>query len=88
MTTTTAPSASPRDALELFVSELPQTIAAVSTTQDRALRDVAARVSGARRVFVVAAGRSGLALRMTATRLMPLGLQVHVVGDVTAPSIA
>ncbi|GAA3628319.1 SIS domain-containing protein [Kineosporia mesophila] len=39
------------------------------------------------RVFVHGAGRSGLALRMTAMRLMHLGLVVHVVGEVTAPAI-
>lgn len=48
---------------------------------------LAANVTGANRVFVVGAGRSGLALRMTAMRLMHLGLTVHVVGDVTAPAI-
>ena len=41
----------------------------------------------ARRVFVHGAGRSGLALRMTAMRLMHLGLQVHVVGETTTPAI-
>lgn len=41
----------------------------------------------ARRVFLLGAGRSGLALRMTAMRLMHLGLTAHVVGDATAPAI-
>ncbi|TCK66171.1 6-phospho-3-hexuloisomerase [Curtobacterium sp. PhB136] len=44
-------------------------------------------VEGADRVFVHGAGRSGLALRMTAMRLMHLGLDVHVVGEVTTPAI-
>ncbi|HSP76520.1 MAG TPA: 6-phospho-3-hexuloisomerase [Cryobacterium sp.] len=48
----------------------------------------AAALRGARRVFVLGAGRSGLALRMTAMRLMHLGLDVHVVGEVTTPAIA
>ena len=39
------------------------------------------------RVFVHGAGRSGLALRMTAMRLMHLGRVVHVVGEVTTPAI-
>jgi 6-phospho-3-hexuloisomerase len=52
-----------------------------------ALDAVATRLSGADRVFVLGAGRSGLALRMTAMRLMHLGLSVHVVGDVTTPAI-
>jgi 6-phospho-3-hexuloisomerase len=39
------------------------------------------------RVFVLGSGRSGLALRMLAMRLMHLGLHVHIVGDVTTPAI-
>ncbi len=52
------------------------------------LDEAAAALQGARRVFVLGAGRSGLALRMTAMRLMHLGLDVHVVGEVTTPAIA
>lgn len=44
-------------------------------------------VARSQRVFVLGAGRSGLALRMTAMRLMHLGLDVHVIGEVTAPAI-
>ncbi len=44
-------------------------------------------LTGAERIFVLGAGRSGLALRMTAMRLMHLGLDVHVVGDTTTPAI-
>jgi len=66
----------------------------------RELGDLAARVDDivaeraidlldrAHRVFVHGAGRSGLALRMTAMRLMHLGREVHVVGEVTTPAIA
>jgi 6-phospho-3-hexuloisomerase len=46
------------------------------------------QIAQARRVFVHGAGRSGLALRMTAMRLMHLGLEVHVVGETTTPAIA
>lgn len=42
----------------------------------------------ARRVFVVALGRSGLIVRMFAMRLMQIGLEAHVVGDSTTPAIA
>lgn len=48
----------------------------------------AAALGEAARVFVLGAGRSGIALRMTAMRLMHLGLEVHVVGDATTPAIA
>lgn len=46
------------------------------------------RLQNARRIFVIGAGRSGLALRMSAMRLMHLGFDVHVVGEVTAPAIS
>ena len=39
------------------------------------------------RIFVAGEGRSGLAIQMAAMRLMHLGLEVHVVGEVTAPAI-
>lgn len=52
-----------------------------------ALDAVADSIATASRIFVFGAGRSGLALRMTAMRLMHLGLQVHVVGEVTTPAI-
>lgn len=39
------------------------------------------------RIFLVAAGRSGFALRSAAMRLMHLGLTVYFVGDTTTPAI-
>jgi 6-phospho-3-hexuloisomerase len=39
------------------------------------------------RIFLVAAGRSGFALRAAAMRLMHLGLNVFFVGDTTTPAI-
>lgn len=74
-------------ALDLVIGELDDLVVAVTTadasTTDRALDLLA----DARRIFVHGAGRSGLALRMTAMRLMHLGLDVHVVGEVTTPAI-
>jgi 6-phospho-3-hexuloisomerase len=51
------------------------------------LEALAEAIVGAERIFVLGAGRSGLALQMTAMRLMHLGFVVHVVGEVTAPAI-
>lgn len=70
-------------ALELIVRETDALAARVSGDTGAAL-DL---LEGADRVFVHGAGRSGLALRMTAMRLMHLGLDVHVVGEVTTPAI-
>lgn len=40
----------------------------------------------AKRIFLMGAGRSGLEARAFAMRLMHLGFNVHVVGEVTAPT--
>jgi 6-phospho-3-hexuloisomerase len=45
------------------------------------------RLQQAQRIFVVGAGRTGLALKATAMRLMHLGLAVFVVGETTTPAI-
>ena len=81
-------------ALELVADEVDAAVSAVldadagdddASGQLDAFADL---VDDAERVFVHGAGRSGLALRMTAMRLMHLGLEVHVVGEVTTPAIA
>lgn len=68
--------------------ELDSVITAVVHEDPVALAVLADLIAEAPRVFVLGAGRSGLALKMTAMRLMHLGLDVHVVGEVTAPAIA
>jgi 6-phospho-3-hexuloisomerase len=72
------------DALLLIRGELD---ALIARTAEQDLEAFTALVAGADRVFVHGAGRSGIALRMTAMRLMHLGLVVHVVGDATTPAI-
>ena len=76
------------ESLDLITSEVTDLVSTIVTEANPSLDDVAARLGAAGRVFVLGAGRSGLALRMTAMRLMHLGLDVHVVGDVTTPAIA
>jgi len=80
-TTTTA------DALGLIGDELQDLITAVRGADQAPFERALDLLSSAERVFVHGAGRSGLALRMTAMRLMHLGLDVHVVGEVTTPAI-
>lgn len=84
---TDADPLSPAACVALIADELLGALDAVGRTSAAGLSDVADAVAGGRRVFVHGAGRSGLALRMTAMRLMHLGLDVAVVGDVTAPAI-
>jgi len=52
------------------------------------LEDFADAILSAERVFLAGAGRSGLAIRAFSNRLMHLGLQVFMVGDITTPRIA
>jgi 6-phospho-3-hexuloisomerase len=68
----------------LILDELERTLGAVSEAEIAAAQRT---ILTAERVFVMGAGRSGLALKMTAMRLMHLGLVVHVAGEVTAPAI-
>src|ERR1035437_1872680 len=68
----------------LILHEVERTLAAISDA-DIAAAQVA--ILAAQRVFVMGAGRSGLALKMASMRLMHLGLTVHVAGEVTSPAI-
>ncbi|MFB9076219.1 6-phospho-3-hexuloisomerase [Flavobacterium procerum] len=45
------------------------------------------KIKSANRIFFMAAGRSGLALKMAAMRFMHLGYNVYVVGETTTPAI-
>jgi 6-phospho 3-hexuloisomerase len=42
---------------------------------------------GAKRVFIIGAGRSGLVAKAFAMRLMHLGLDIHVVGETITPAL-
>lgn len=69
---------------KMILAELEKTLASISLSD---LEQATGAILGARRVFTTGAGRSGLALRMAAMRLMHLGLTVHVAGEVTTPAI-
>lgn len=60
---------------------------AVDGLKDDQLAALVTEIQQAGRVFVTGGGRSGLALKMHAMRLMHLGLTVHVVGETTTPAI-
>ena len=54
--------------------------------EDDEVERLLAAIRGARRVFVMGAGRSGLVAKAFAMRLMHLGLQSYVVGETITPS--
>jgi len=86
-TTTTPARVSATDALGTILAENVHVVDQLRGASVGTLDAAADRLQQAERIFVLGAGRSGLALRMTAMRLMHLGLDVHVVGEVTAPAI-
>ncbi|AZZ56443.1 6-phospho-3-hexuloisomerase [Rathayibacter iranicus] len=88
MSETSDPTITPAAALTAIAAEVVAAATALSDGGAEQLESVASLLADADRVFVHGAGRSGLALQMTAMRLMHLGLRVHVVGDATTPAIA
>ena len=68
----------------MILDEVRQTLSQVDEAQ---LQTAAAILTGAERIFFHGAGRSGLALKMAAMRMMHLGLTVYVVGEVVTPAI-
>ena len=82
------PAATAADALSLVGHEVQNSMNQLIPLSGPAIERAVTLIEQSSRVFFLGAGRSGLALRMTAMRLMHLGMQVHVVGDVTTPSIA
>lgn len=72
------------DSLRLLQDEL---ATAADGLQADQLAELTVEIRQANRIFVAGGGRSGLALRMHAMRLMHLGLTVHVVGETTTPAI-
>ena len=75
------------ESLQLFAHETSTVVAELAATSTATFDEVIAILNSADRIFILGAGRSGLALKMTAMRFMHLGLNVHVVGEVTAPAI-
>ena len=75
---------SKEELIQIITGEVDQCLRSVSPAQ---LDAAVEKIDKAPRMFIAGAGRSGLAMRAFAMRLMHLGKTVHVVGDVTAPSI-
>lgn len=51
------------------------------------IADMIPFIQNAERIFIVGAGRTGLALKAAAMRLMHLGFPIFVVGETTTPAI-
>ena len=66
------------------LSELERTLAAIAPQDAEALVEL---IEGAERIFLAGAGRSGLAVKAFAMRLMHMGLAAHVVGETATPGM-
>ena len=71
--------------IDAILAELNQALSQVDHQQASCLVDA---IAGARKVFIAGAGRSGLAMRGFAMRLMHLGIHAYVVGEIVTPGIA
>jgi 6-phospho-3-hexuloisomerase len=79
-------------ASDMAVADTMETIAyhllSVSRSIDMSsIDDFARTLNGANRIFVMGAGRSGLVAKSFAMRLMHIGYQVYVVGEIVTPAV-
>lgn len=59
----------------------------VKKIDDREIDVMVESIQTAKKIFIVGAGRSGLVAKSFAMRLVQLGLNAHVVGELTSPAI-
>ena len=66
------------------IGELDRTLSAISPQDAEQLVD---RILGAKTIFLAGAGRSGLAVKAFAMRLMHMGFGAYVVGETVTPGM-
>jgi 6-phospho-3-hexuloisomerase len=67
-----------------IIRELDFTLASISPEEAEQLVQL---ILGARRIFMAGAGRSGLAVKAFAMRLMHMGLAAYVIGEMVTPAM-
>ena len=70
--------------LEMILAENQQLVSRLNFEQ---IAELIPFIQNAERIFVIGAGRTGLALKAAAMRLMHLGFTVFVAGETTTPAI-
>ena len=71
--------------MNLIAKHIRKVAAGLDTDSAKRLVD---EIMDAKRIFIMGAGRSGLAARAFAMRLMHMGFNVYVVGETTTPAVA
>jgi 6-phospho-3-hexuloisomerase len=66
------------------IGELDRTLMAISPQEAERLTDL---IMDAERIYIAGAGRSGLAVKAFAMRLMHMGVSAYVVGEVVTPAM-
>jgi 6-phospho-3-hexuloisomerase len=79
------PAFTTREAIDMVAREIADCLSRVSCDE---LEVALENVARADRIFITGAGRSGLAMRGFAMRLMHLGKTAYVVGETSTPGIA
>ncbi len=77
-----------RDGMRLMASKIRDTAAELSDSETEAfLSEFKGAEKGAKRIYVMGAGRSGLVAKSFAMRLMHLGFIAYVVGETITPAM-
>jgi 6-phospho-3-hexuloisomerase len=70
------------ETLNKILDELKQGAAMVDESQ---IEKFISYITPGKKIYLAGAGRSGVAMKAFACRLMHLGLEVHMIGDITTP---
>lgn len=73
---------------DTMISIAENLICAAENMDQASLEGFAQMLVSANRIFVMGAGRSGLVAKSFAMRLMHIGFQVYVVGEIVTPAVA
>ena len=71
--------------LKMILAENEQLISKINFGE---VAEIIPFIKTANRIFIIGAGRTGLALKAAAMRLMHLGFTVYVIGEIITPAIA
>ena len=71
-----------RNHTRAVLGELERTLSMISPEESEQLAE---RIVAAKKILVAGAGRSGLAVKAFAMRLMHMGFDAHVVGETVTP---
>lgn len=72
------------DLVNVVVDEVRESLLAVNNEE---IEEFVARIKGARKIFFIGVGRVFLSLQSMAKRFAHIGLDVHLVGEITEPAM-